>query len=83
MTKAASSIEDQSNNDGLPAGGYVRLSELIPDPIPMSSATIWRAVKAGKFPKPVKLSQRITAWHVADVRAWMAQRAAGARQEAA
>jgi predicted DNA-binding transcriptional regulator AlpA len=28
-------------------------------------------VKAGKFPAPVKLSQRVTAWRVEDIREWM------------
>ncbi|PJB70487.1 MAG: AlpA family transcriptional regulator [Alphaproteobacteria bacterium CG_4_9_14_3_um_filter_47_13] len=55
----------------LPADGYVRLSELIPNPIPFSPATLWRKVKDGTFPAPVKLSERVTAWRVEDVRAWM------------
>ena len=33
---------------------------------------LWRKVKAGHFPKPVKLSERVTAWRVEDVRAWLA-----------
>ena len=55
----------------LPVSGYVRQSQLIPAILPFSSATLWRMVKAGKFPYPVKLSARITAWRVEDVRAWM------------
>jgi predicted DNA-binding transcriptional regulator AlpA len=31
-------------------------------------------VKAGEFPKPIKLSERVTAWKVEDVRAWMQAR---------
>lgn len=58
----------------LPATGYVRLSQLIPTIIPFSSATLWRKVKAGQFPRPVKLSERVTAWRVDDVRAWMQSR---------
>lgn len=61
-------------NDGptsLPSSGYLREAQLIPTIIPFSSATLWRKVKAGDFPKPVKLSTRITAWRVEDVRAWM------------
>ena len=65
----------------LPATGYVRQSQLIPAPVPFSSATLWRRVKAGTFPKPVKLSERVTAWRVEDVRAWLA--AQGAQQAAA
>lgn len=55
----------------LPATGYVRQSQLIPAPVPFSSATLWRRVKAGTFPKPVKLSERVTAWRVEDVRQWL------------
>lgn len=53
----------------LPATGYVRQAQLIPDIFPFSSATLWRKVKAGTFPKPVKLGPRITAWRVEDIRA--------------
>ena len=55
----------------LPATGYVRQSQLIPGPVPFSSATLWRRVKEGTFPKPVKLSERVTAWRVEDVRQWL------------
>jgi hypothetical protein len=52
----------------LPDVGYVRQSQLIPSIFPFSSATLWRKVKAGTFPKPVKLGPRITAWRVEDIR---------------
>ena len=68
MTDAASLF------GGLPGTGYVRQAQLIPDIVPFSSATLWREVKAGRFPAPVKLSQRVTAWRVEDIRAWMHSR---------
>jgi len=55
--------------DAMPATGYMRQSQLIPSIFPFSSATLWRKVKAGTFPKPVKLGPRITAWRVEDIRA--------------
>ncbi len=58
--------------DDLPGDGYVRQSDLIPSPIPFSSATLWRKVKNKTFPAPVKLGERITAWRVSDIRAWLA-----------
>ena len=58
----------------LPATGYFRQSQLIPGIIPFSSATLWRMVKKGTFPAPIKLSQRVTAWRAADVAAWMQAR---------
>lgn len=60
-----------NDKPNLPATGFVRQSQLIPHIIPFSSTTLWRKVKAGDFPAPVKLSQRVTAWRAEDVRAWM------------
>lgn len=39
--------------------------------IPFSGPTLWRKVKSGDFPSPIKLSERVTAWRVEDVRAWL------------
>jgi hypothetical protein len=52
----------------LPATGYMRQSQLIPAIFPFSPATLWRKVKEGTFPKPIKLAPRITAWRVEDIR---------------
>jgi predicted DNA-binding transcriptional regulator AlpA len=60
----------------LPATGFIRQSQLIPAIVPFSSATLWRKVKAGTFPAPVKLSERVTAWPVESVRAWINSRTA-------
>jgi prophage regulatory protein len=60
----------------LPETGFVRQSQLIPAIIPFSPATLWRRVKSGDFPRPVKLSARVTAWRVEDIRAWMGERTA-------
>lgn len=56
----------------LPINGFVRESQLIPTIVPFSSATLWRKVKAGTFPKPKKLSARVTAWDVGSIRNWLA-----------
>ena len=71
-----------SSFDTLPDSAFVRESQLVRDckhpertgPLPFSAATLWRHVKEGKFPQPVKLSERVTAWQVGDVRAWIASR---------
>lgn len=65
---------DNSAPGTLPATGYVRQSQLIPFIVPFSPATLWRKVKAGEFPKPVKLSKRVSAWRVEEIRSWMQQR---------
>ena len=72
------------NFDEFPDSAMVRLAQLVrdpnhperPTPLPFSSATFWRRVKDGSFPKPVKLGERITCWRVGDVRAWLAAQAA-------
>jgi predicted DNA-binding transcriptional regulator AlpA len=55
----------------LPAEGFVRQSALIPHIVPFSPATLWRKVKSKDFPAPVKLSARITAWRVHEIREWL------------
>ena len=64
----------------LPAERFIRQSQLIPHIVPWSSATLWRKVRSGDFPKPVKLSERITAWSAQDVHDWIVkQRKGGAK----
>ena len=70
-------MQTTSSFDNLPESGYVRQAQLIPDVVPFSSATLWRRVKLGEFPKPIKLSTRVTAWRVADVRAFLQAQCAG------
>ena len=65
--------------DALPDSAFIRESQMVqspkrpgtPAPLPFSAPTLWRKVKAGTFPKPIKLSARVTAWNVGAVRAWM------------
>ncbi len=61
----------------LPQIGYLRLSQIlgnkkvtppIPPIIPVSKSTWWAGVKTGRYPKPVKLGPRTTAWRVEDIR---------------
>ncbi|HET7831817.1 MAG TPA: AlpA family phage regulatory protein [Gallionella sp.] len=49
----------------------------------VSGSSIWAWVKAGKFPRPVKLSENCTAWNAADVEAWSQARIADSRKVAA
>ena len=54
--------------------GYFRIRTLT-QRIPVAKSTIWQWVKEGKFPAPVKLSEQVTAWPVAAVKQWEADRA--------
>jgi prophage regulatory protein len=65
----------------LPETGFLRLPQIIGDPkaeppippiIPVKKSCWWAGVKAGRFPKPVKLGPRVTAWKVEDIRALIA-----------
>ena len=56
--------------------GYLRLHHIIGDPrahppvqpiIPVSKSTWWAGVKSGRYPKPVKLGPRTTAWRTQDI----------------
>ena len=42
----------------------LRLNEILAPngPLPISKSTWWAGVKDGRFPQPVKLGDRITAW---------------------
>lgn len=53
----------------LPPPLFLRLPQVLAM-VPVSDATLWRMVKAKKFPQPVKLGPNITAWRAEDVRAW-------------
>jgi predicted DNA-binding transcriptional regulator AlpA len=58
----------------LPSEGFLRLNQIVgskgmPAIIPVSRSSWWAGVKDGRFPKPVKLGKRTTAWKVSDIRA--------------
>lgn len=62
----------------LPETGYLRLPQIIGDPnatppipalVPVSRSTWWSGVKLGRYPQPVKIGTRVTAWSVEDIRA--------------
>jgi len=39
------------------------------DPIiPVSPSTWWKGIKAGRFPKGIKIAPRVTAWRGSDLR---------------
>lgn len=59
------------NNQNFPRTGLVRLSQILAPigPIPVSKSTWWQGVRDGRFPKPLKLGPRTTAWRVEDIRA--------------
>jgi predicted DNA-binding transcriptional regulator AlpA len=64
----------------LPETGFLRIRQILGDPqaeppvpalIPLGKTKWWEGVKAGRFPKPVKIG-RCTMWRVEDIRALIA-----------
>jgi predicted DNA-binding transcriptional regulator AlpA len=60
-------MSNNINIISLPETGFVRLP-LILKIFPIGRSTWWQGVKDGKYPKPVKLGQRTTAWKVEDIK---------------
>ena len=56
----------------LPEVGFVRLPDVL-KVYPVSKSHWWAGVKEGRYPKPVKLGPKITAWRVEDIRALIEQ----------
>ena len=50
----------------LPQIGFVRLNDILAV-FPVSKSTWWAGVKSGRYPQPVKLSKRTTAWKAEDI----------------
>jgi prophage regulatory protein len=64
-----------TNNHNLTiALGYLRIWQIVGDRkrgieplLPVGRSTFLAGVKSGKYPKPVKLGERTTAWKKADI----------------
>lgn len=65
-------------SSSFPETGFVRLAQIIgdrkakppiPAVLPVGRSTWWAGVKAGRYPAPVRLGPRMTAWRAEDIRA--------------
>lgn len=78
-TPVASSTASASGIHNLLEAGFFREADLVMRSrsatnqamLPFSRSTLWRMVKDGTFPAPVKLSARITGWRKIDVKNWL------------
>lgn len=52
----------------IPTTGFLRLPQVLAL-IPISKSVWWEGCKTGRFPKPVKLGPRTTAWRAEDIAA--------------
>ncbi len=77
MLNGAVPIETEPSMHRLPETGFLRLSQIIGNPkadppipalVPVGKSSWWLGVRNGKYPKPVKLGKRTTAWRVEEIR---------------
>ena len=60
------SLPSRATSD-LPPTGFVRLPTVL-HVVPVSASAWWAGIQAGRYPKGVKLSPRVTAWSVESIR---------------
>ena len=56
----------------IPSTGFLRLPQIL-HIIPISESAWWAGCKTGRFPQPVKLGPRTTAWKAEDIAALVKQ----------
>jgi predicted DNA-binding transcriptional regulator AlpA len=54
------------------ATGFLREKHVL-QLVPVAHSTLWAWVREGKFPAPLKLSDRITVWRSSDVQSFISQ----------
>lgn len=78
----ATQPQSNTNQTTLPETGFLRIWQIVGNPkatpptpalIPVSRTTFLNGVKSGKYPRPIKLGERTTAWKVEDIRALIAK----------
>lgn len=63
-------MEDNMQNPiPIPSEGFIRLPQVLTI-FPFSRTSLWRRIKAGKFPKPYKLGPSTNVWDVQELREW-------------
>ena len=75
MAPAHSSRQNSDLLPTLPVAGFMRLPQVL-QVIPVGRSTWWAGVRSGRFPQPVKLGPRTTAWRVDDIREFVSSRQA-------
>jgi len=64
-----------------PVRRFGRLPE-VQKAVPLSRSRIYELIAARRFPAPVKLSERASAWDMDEIRAWLDARVAASREVA-
>ena len=58
----------------------LRLDEVVAR-VGLSKSTLWRYIKEGYFPKPIKLGPRATGWIEQEIEDWISSRPRAADQD--
>ncbi len=64
-----------STPKSLPTTGYVR-PKFIQEFFSFSKSTLWRLVKKGDFPQPIKLCEKVSVFKAEEVHAWINEKGA-------
>ncbi len=67
-------------SESIPTTGYLRISQVLHF-LPVGKSTWWAGVRSGRYPKPVKIGERCTAWRAEDITA-LIQRIAATKDAA-
>jgi prophage regulatory protein len=59
-------VNQSNDSDAAKKRGFLRLPQVL-EILPISKSTWWKGIREGRFPKPVKLSARTSAWSRADI----------------
>lgn len=61
-----------SENTDQPKSGIalIRKNQLLQN-IPLAASTLYEEIAQGRFPKPIKIGRRASAWSVSEVKAWL------------
>jgi prophage regulatory protein len=51
----------------LPEAGFIRLPKVL-SLLPIGRSTWWAGIRSGRYPAPVKIGPRLSAWRVEDIR---------------
>ena len=66
--------QQNTHTAGQQLGGFLREKQLRQLGFaPFARSTLWRRVKEGTYPSPLKLSPHVTVWRHSDVMAWVAR----------
>ena len=76
-------MQNNHTHDHLPLEGKIRSHAVRRITGIAARSTIWRLEQAGKFPKSVRITSRLTVWDAAEVRAWLADPIGWAKNAAA